>query len=105
MSRNDGHGAYRGNVEATDGFVDEYRTALGFLTVLANEVGLNVEELPAAGGHGEPERGHMSAAAQSRPIGTDTEKLPHVDGHAAGILAAVPRRDRPHQSHRVSGGA
>jgi sugar phosphate isomerase/epimerase len=43
VSRNDGHGAYRGNVEATDGFVDEYRTALGFLTGLANEVGLNVE--------------------------------------------------------------
>ena len=43
VSRNDGHGAYRGNVEATDGFVEEYRTALGYLTGLANEVGLNVE--------------------------------------------------------------
>ena len=43
VSRNDGHGAYRGNVEATDGFVEECRTALGYLTGLANEVGLNVE--------------------------------------------------------------
>jgi hypothetical protein len=30
-------------VEATDGFVAEYRTALGYLTGLANEVGLNVD--------------------------------------------------------------
>lgn len=30
----------------------------------------------------------MSAAAQSLLIGTYTEKLPHVDGHADGILAA-----------------
>lgn len=31
----------------------------------------------------------MSAGAQSLVIGTYTEKLPHVDGHAAGILAAI----------------
>ena len=30
----------------------------------------------------------MSTAGQSLVIGTYTEKLPHVDGHAAGILAA-----------------
>jgi 6-phosphogluconolactonase len=30
----------------------------------------------------------MSAARQSLVIGTYTEKLPHADGHAAGILAA-----------------
>jgi 6-phosphogluconolactonase len=30
----------------------------------------------------------MSAAGQSLVIGTYTQKLPHVDGHAAGIMAA-----------------
>jgi sugar phosphate isomerase/epimerase len=39
----DTHGAYRGNVDATDGFEQEYRLALAFLTELAHEVGLKVE--------------------------------------------------------------
>jgi sugar phosphate isomerase/epimerase len=39
----DDHGVYHGNAEATGGFEDEYQTALGYLTGLANEVGLNVD--------------------------------------------------------------
>jgi sugar phosphate isomerase/epimerase len=39
----DDHGAYHGNAEATGGFEDEYQIALGYLTGLANEVGLSVD--------------------------------------------------------------
>jgi sugar phosphate isomerase/epimerase len=36
-------GTYAGNEEATEGFVDEYKIALGYLTGLAESVGLDVE--------------------------------------------------------------
>jgi sugar phosphate isomerase/epimerase len=41
-------GVYKGNDEATEGFVDEYKIALGYLTGLAQHVGLSVEETASA---------------------------------------------------------
>jgi 6-phosphogluconolactonase len=44
---------------------------------------------PAASRHDESKEDRMTAARRSLVIGTYTEKLPHVDGHATGILSAT----------------